>query len=667
MTTEQCSVDSLLQKSRRETFARQLQNRLRTLSGESERDGLEDTSWNGDQLSSSSDNDIYYDLDSYSGSPAEEATDTSFPEFINVKNAVSTYPSSSTNFLNHNELSLHENDKIDCGCLQQYCRSEPLSNCKNISVVTTCVCITNPDRECSLCSQCSTSQTLNDISVPSMIDSIKNSYSCSSNQNGLLNSIQSPSEQFNSHYNKKGQSNDVNNLNNIDSLKAVNENNRQKNIVDHINNRLESDVEETDQNHTALSINGKIFKENKVKDDLNECCSCISNKDDVESTPVDVNSNSTTNNNNSNTSIKNSSTELMMTVQDACTSLDGEGQPVLLKNNIHDVILENGHCTMEDDKQDNSYQRKNTNTTEQFSEDALCRLVDVVFSKSQEKIVIKHDSTEVADCNETIENIDESNKEAEREEETIESKRARFRRSSSLKTGKTPPGTPSNKKIVRFADVLGLDLADVRTFLDEIPKIPKSAYTDLKNVDLSSSPPVNPSPLDYLTQKSHTLPSASNKLQRTIVPLFQQPSSRPDFFDRVRDNFVCLEKAIVSDTSLFVITGFVRVKNIDFHKSVYIRYSIDNWKSFADLQGKYIPDSCDGFSDKFMFVLYAHMLNIGQRLEFAVRYHARGSQYWDNNYGANYTFQCIPEGQIKFGPYSSSYVPPVETWAASFY
>ncbi|XP_008486315.1 glycogen-binding subunit 76A-like, partial [Diaphorina citri] len=55
----------------------------------------------------------------------------------------------------------------------------------------------------------------------------------------------------------------------------------------------------------------------------------------------------------------------------------------------------------------------------------------------------------------------------------------KLRRSSSLRSGKTPPGTPASKKFVRFADVLGLDLADVRTYLDEIPSVPQSAYEDL--------------------------------------------------------------------------------------------------------------------------------------------------------------------------------------------
>jgi len=61
-----------------------------------------------------------------------------------------------------------------------------------------------------------------------------------------------------------------------------------------------------------------------------------------------------------------------------------------------------------------------------------------------------------------------------------------IRRCSSLKTCKTPPGNATCKKIVRFADALGLDLADVRTFLDEIPKIPNSAFNDLIITSCSS-------------------------------------------------------------------------------------------------------------------------------------------------------------------------------------
>ncbi|XP_037935884.1 glycogen-binding subunit 76A [Teleopsis dalmanni] len=200
----------------------------------------------------------------------------------------------------------------------------------------------------------------------------------------------------------------------------------------------------------------------------------------------------------------------------------------------------------------------------------------------------------------------------------------RVRRCSSLKTGKTPPGTPGRKKIVRFADVLGLDLADVKTFLDEIPTIPKSAYEDLEI--LESEPPIQLGP----------------KSDKLLMPLFQQPGGLPRFLDIVREKQVSLENAAVTDHINQTITGSVRVRNLDFHKSVHIRYSLDGWRSFADLQANYVENSCDGFSDKFSFILFGNTLHIGQRLELAVRFQCKGQQFWDNNYGANYCFQCLP-------------------------
>lgn len=233
--------------------------------------------------------------------------------------------------------------------------------------------------------------------------------------------------------------------------------------------------------------------------------------------------------------------------------------------------------------------------------------------------------------------------------------RPRVRRCSSLKTGKTPPGTPGRKKIVRFADVLGLDLADVRTFLDEIPKIPNSAYEDLKDADLNDSSLDTPLAIPVIN---------GPRLEKMLMPLFQQPGGLPNFLDRVRDQQVCLENAVVSDPSILAISGTVRVRNLDFHKSVHIRYTLDGWKTYADLQATYVPNSCDGFSDKFSFVLYANNLPVGQRLEFAVRFHCKGCQYWDGNNGANYCFQCLPITQ-------RNAITPIaatnDDWRASFY
>lgn len=239
--------------------------------------------------------------------------------------------------------------------------------------------------------------------------------------------------------------------------------------------------------------------------------------------------------------------------------------------------------------------------------------------------------------------------------EEEEDRPQRVRRCSSLKTGKTPPGTPHRKKIVRFADKLGLDLADVRTFLDEIPRIPNSAYSDLAYDDIfrpsgNSEQATTAASDDHwceryqddVNRRRSLSAIPSRKIDRTLMPLFQQPGGMSNFLDLVRERRVCLENALVRDPVTLAIQGTVRVINLDFHKSVHVRYTLDAWRNFSDLQATYVPNSCDGFSDKFSFVLYCHTLSIGNRLEFAVRFQCKGAQYWDNNAGVNYCFQCLP-------------------------
>lgn len=252
---------------------------------------------------------------------------------------------------------------------------------------------------------------------------------------------------------------------------------------------------------------------------------------------------------------------------------------------------------------------------------------------------------------------DDSSPEQETQSEIVEEEEdrpQRVRRCSSLKTGKTPPGTPHRKKIVRFADKLGLDLADVRTFLDEIPKIPNSAYSDLIYDDIfrpqdSNNPDIAATTSDHHWSdryqddgRRRSMSAVPRKVDRMLVPLFQQPGGMANFLDMVRERRVCLENVLVQDPVTLAIQGTVRVINLDFHKSVHIRYTLNSWRNFSDLQATYVPNSCDGFSDKFTFILYCHTLLVGQRLEFAVRFQCKGTQHWDNNSGANYCFQCLP-------------------------
>lgn len=198
--------------------------------------------------------------------------------------------------------------------------------------------------------------------------------------------------------------------------------------------------------------------------------------------------------------------------------------------------------------------------------------------------------------------------------------RGELRKSSSLKTNKTPPGTPRRKKMVRFADAMGLDLEDVRHVLnlDAPPKIPASAMADLK--------------VGVEEDRKHIG-------SRYFTACFSQPGSREDFLQVVMAQKVCLENAVITDLT---VTGVVRVANIGFHKSVRIRYSTNSWISFHDIMASYVQNSCDGPTDRFSFSICAPAnFNTHSKLEFAISYSVNENMYWDSNHGQNYVLECF--------------------------
>ena len=102
-------------------------------------------------------------------------------------------------------------------------------------------------------------------------------------------------------------------------------------------------------------------------------------------------------------------------------------------------------------------------------------------------------------------------------------------------------------------------------------------------------------------------------------------------------------------SDLDTIKGTVRVVNLDYNKRVVVICTTDDWAETTEVAGEYLPGSCDGFSDKFNFVLdYSAIAGmVGRRLQFCVKFECSGNDYWDNNFGKNYIFQC-------FGPSPSS-------------
>ncbi|KAG0420854.1 hypothetical protein HPB47_003238 [Ixodes persulcatus] len=191
-------------------------------------------------------------------------------------------------------------------------------------------------------------------------------------------------------------------------------------------------------------------------------------------------------------------------------------------------------------------------------------------------------------------------------------------RSTSLKTGKSPPGTPYKKKIVRFADALGLDLAAVRTIVSgDVPNIPASAFSHL-HLERQVSPPRTSGP------------------SLVLAPLFAQPGASSEFLTRLTAQKVCLESVVVTGCAIHAV---IRVLNVAFEKLVILRYSLDQWRSFCDLRAVYLPGSSDGLSDRFGVDLYLSENCARPMVQMCVRYVVGDREFWDNNGGTNYRFE----------------------------
>ncbi len=82
---------------------------------------------------------------------------------------------------------------------------------------------------------------------------------------------------------------------------------------------------------------------------------------------------------------------------------------------------------------------------------------------------------------------------------------------------------------------------------------------------------------------------------------------------------MALENAYADPVDGVSVRGIVRVLNLDYHKAVYIRWTLNEWRSMVDYRATYLKGSNDGATDIFTFKIYAP-LDLGQSLVFAVRY-----------------------------------------------
>uniref|UniRef100_A0A3B4B0P0 CBM21 domain-containing protein n=1 Tax=Periophthalmus magnuspinnatus TaxID=409849 RepID=A0A3B4B0P0_9GOBI len=168
------------------------------------------------------------------------------------------------------------------------------------------------------------------------------------------------------------------------------------------------------------------------------------------------------------------------------------------------------------------------------------------------------------------------------------------------------------RKKVSFADAFGLNLVSVKEFENiEIADLVKSESSDREEA-ISTE--------DFYMFCLFTVPPTPEELER-----------------KVEEQMVELESIqLLPKTS--TLRGIVRVLNMCYNKLVYVRITLDRWRSHFDLQAEYVPGSSDWKTDRFTFqyTLIPPFDKEGTRVEFCLRYETSEGVFWANNNQMNY-------------------------------
>ena len=176
-------------------------------------------------------------------------------------------------------------------------------------------------------------------------------------------------------------------------------------------------------------------------------------------------------------------------------------------------------------------------------------------------------------------------------------------------------------KSVHFADSCGLALTSVATLFDNEEELFafKNFCRNRGLVGRNSFPSFG---------KPKTVEKRKSKFLN-----FVQPVSLPNFRQLVLNNKVSLESVVLREYSIF---GTVCVANIDFHKNIFLRYTVDKWKSSKDAKGAYVSGTSTGKTDTFSFEIPMSGHGDGLIVEFCVCFETKDGSFWDNNNSQNY-------------------------------
>ncbi|XP_022622232.1 protein phosphatase 1 regulatory subunit 3G [Seriola dumerili] len=193
------------------------------------------------------------------------------------------------------------------------------------------------------------------------------------------------------------------------------------------------------------------------------------------------------------------------------------------------------------------------------------------------------------------------------------------------------PGSNERKR-VKFADSMGLNLASVKHFSSlEEPQIPNKVLSRHK-----SFPPQQQQ--DLLNDLCQSF--KSNLDTDRLFACFPEPR---DTERRVRLLRVCLEKVTITQ---FDLRGQIRVLTGCTDKEVGVRYTFNDWLSHVDAQALNVAaDQPQFVGERFNFTVYTPpFMDTSSAVHFAVYLRNEEGEFWDNNEGQNYTlrYHCMP-------------------------
>lgn len=195
------------------------------------------------------------------------------------------------------------------------------------------------------------------------------------------------------------------------------------------------------------------------------------------------------------------------------------------------------------------------------------------------------------------------------------------------KSPSTPTDLKKVKKKVVFADDRGLALAQIK-FMTEPSDVP---------------PKIRSSVFRALLGDKFCEDEARPCSQWTLT--FKQPASDYLSFRRKLDERnVALENVLLKNEQCRI-AGTVKVKNISFEKTVFVRFTDNKWQSFVDYPCLYSPHvsggggGADGSTyDTFQFDFEVPCDDENRQIvEFCVGFRANNNEeFWDSNNGDNF-------------------------------